>query len=132
MRPMRTLAIALLLFPLTSFAAAQPQLNLMPMPASLQPGAGQLSITQSFSVGVTGARDPSLDSEVQRFKDQLARQTAIPFRPKPGATPTLQIHADHTRQAVQKLGEDEAYELTVADSGAKLTAPTTLGVLRGL
>ena len=35
-------------------------------------------------------------------------------------------------QAVQKLGEDESYELTVTDSGAKLTAPTTLGVLRGL
>ena len=33
---------------------------------------------------------------------------------------------------VQKLGEDESYELTVTDSGAKLTAPTTLGVLRGL
>jgi len=102
------------------------------MPASLQPGAGQLSITQSFSVAVTGARDPSLDSEVQRFKDQLARQTGIPFRPKPGAPPTLQIHANLARQAVQKLGEDESYELTIADSGAKLTAPTTLGVLRGL
>ncbi len=33
---------------------------------------------------------------------------------------------------MQKLGEDESYELTVSDSGAKLTAPTTLGVLHGL
>jgi hexosaminidase len=33
---------------------------------------------------------------------------------------------------VQKLGEDESYELTIADSGAKLTAPTTLGILHGL
>ena len=113
-------------------AQSQPQLNLMPMPASVQPGTGQLAITQSFSVAVTGSRDASLDSEVQRFQLQLSRQTGIPFRPKSGATPTLEIHADHGREPVQKLGEDESYELTVADSGAKLTAPTTLGILRGL
>ena len=63
---------------------------------------------------------------------QLSRQTGIPFRPKAGAAATLQIHADHGRESVQKLGEDESYELTVADSGAKLTAPTALGAIRGL
>jgi len=104
----------------------------MPMPASVQAGSGQLPITQSFSVAVTGRHDASLDGAVQRFVSQLSRQTGIPFRPKPGAAPTLQIHADHSRQPVQKLGEDESYELTVTDSSAKLTAPTSLGVLRGL
>jgi hexosaminidase len=104
----------------------------MPMPANVQAGAGQLAINQSFSVAVAGNHDASLDSAIQRFVDQLSRQTGIPFRPKSGAAPTLQIHSDHGLQAVQKLGEDESYELTVADSGAKLTAPTTLGVLRGL
>ncbi len=102
------------------------------MPASVQAGTGQLPITQSFSVAVTGSQDALLDGEVQRFEEQLSRQTGIPFRAKAGATPTLQIHAEKGREAVQKLGEDESYELTVADSGAKLTAPTTLGVLRGL
>ena len=111
---------------------AQPQFNLMPMPASVQAGAGELAITQSFSVAVSGMRDASLDEEVQRFQAQLSRQTGIPFRPKSGAAPTLQIHADHGRQSAQKLGEDESYELTVADSGAKLTAPTSLGAMRGL
>jgi hexosaminidase len=119
---------------LVSFAAAQsqPQLNLMPMPASVQPGTGQLAITQSFSVAVTGFHDTALDREIRRFQTQLSRQTGIPFRPKPGAAPTLEIHADHGRQAVQKLGEDESYELTITDSAAKLTAPTPLGILHGL
>jgi len=102
------------------------------MPASVQQGAGQLAITQSFSVAVDGKHDASLDSGVQRFTAQLSRQTGIPFRPKPGAVSTLQVHADRGRETVQKLGEDESYELTVTDSGAKLTAPTSLGVLRGL
>jgi hexosaminidase len=119
---------------LVSFASAQSQLplNLMPMPASVQPGTRQLPIVQSFSVAVSGAHDASLDEEVQRFQAQLSRQTGIPFRPKPGAAPTLQIHADRGRQAVQKLGEDESYELTITDSGAKLTAPAALGIIRGL
>ncbi len=104
----------------------------MPLPASIQAGAGQLPITQSFSVAVSGSHDASLDSEVQRFVAQLSRQTGIPFRSKADAAPTLQIHADHGRQAVQKPGEDESYELIVADSGARLTASTTLGILRGL
>jgi hexosaminidase len=129
MRIVRPFIVAILA---SLVAAAQPQLNLMPMPASVQQGAGQLLITQSFSVAVTGSRDASLDEEVQRFQAQLSRQTGISFRPKPGAAPTLQVHADHGRQAVQKLGEDESYELNVSDSGAKLTAPTPLGILRGL
>ena len=104
----------------------------MPMPAGVQTGSGQLAITQTFSVAVTGTHDASLDSEVQRFVKQLSRQTGIPFRPKEGSAPTLQIHADKGREAVQKLGEDESYTLTVTDSVAQLNAPTVLGALRGL
>ncbi len=133
---MKTLQVmtGLILFFLASFVVAQsqPQLNLMPMPASVQQGTGQLAINQSFAIVVTGGHDAALDGAVQRFVDQLSRQTGIPFRPKPGAAPALQVHADQGLQPVQKLDEDESYELTVADSGAKITAPTTLGVLRGL
>jgi hexosaminidase len=131
---MRSLTVTSVFLISAVFAAAQdkPQLNLMPMPASVQQGSGQLEITQSFSVEVSGARDASVDGAAKRFTDRLSRATGIPFRPKPGSTPTLDIHADHGREAVQKLGEDESYELTVGNSGAKLTAPTSLGVLRGL
>jgi hexosaminidase len=117
-----------------SFAASQsqPQLNLMPMPASVQMGAGQLAITSTFSVSITGSHDAALEREVVRFQTQLSRQSGIPLRPKAGAAPTLTIHADHGRDAVQKLGEDESYSLTVTDSGAQLDAPTELGVIRGL
>jgi hexosaminidase len=131
---MRRILIVNVVFMLASFAAAQsqPQLNLIPMPASVQPGAGQLAITQSFSVAVTGSHDASLDREIQRFQTQLSRQTGIPFRPKPGAAATFEISASHGREAIEKFGEDESYELAVTDSGAKLTAPNPLGILRGL
>ena len=47
-------------------------------------------------------------------------------------SPTLSIHAVHGRERVQKLGEDESYELVISESGAKLTAPSPLGILHGL
>jgi hypothetical protein len=85
-------------------AQSQPQLNLMPLPATVQSGAGQLLIDQSFSVAVTGFHDASLDSGVRRFQAQLSKQTGIPFRPKAGATnASLQINVDHGREQVQKM-----------------------------
>jgi hexosaminidase len=132
---MRALLIvtAVLLLATVVAAQPQPQLNLMPMPSSVQPGTGQLLIDRSFSLTVTGFHDASLDHGVQRFAAQLTRQTGIPFRPTPGsANAMLQIHADHGREAAQKLGEDESYQLDITTSGAKLTAPTPLGVLCGL
>jgi hexosaminidase len=128
----QVLLVTIVFLSLFAVAQSQPQLNLMPMPASVQTGTGQLVITPSFSVAVTGSHDASLDSAVQRFVKQLSKQTGIPIRPKGGAAATLQIHADKGREAVQKLGEDEAYTLTVTDSGAQLNAPTPLGVLNGL
>jgi hexosaminidase len=131
---MRTLALTSLFFIFCGLALSQsqPQLSLMPMPASVQQGAGQLPITRSFSVNVNGTHDPALEAGVQRFVMQLSRQTGIPFRSKPGVAATLTVHADKPLEAVQRLGEDESYQLTVTDSGAQLTAPTTLGALHGM
>jgi hexosaminidase len=124
--------IAIVLCSLLASAQSQPLLNLMPLPASVQQGSGTLPVTQSFSVSVTGAHDPALESGVRRFVAQLSRQTGIPFRPKAGAAATLTVHTDKALEAVQKLGEDESYQLTVTDSGAQVTAPTTLGAIHGL
>ena len=132
MKNIVTLIVIVVLISFLASAQSPSQLNLMPMPASVQQGSGQLPITQSFSVEVTGTRDPSLDAAVQRFTKQLSAQTGIPFRPKTGSAATLTVHADHGLEPVQKLGEDESYQLTVTDSGAQLTAPTALGALHGL
>jgi len=104
----------------------------MPMPASVQAGAGQLPITNTFSVTVSGSRSASLDEEIQRFQAQLSRKTGIRLHPASGAAATLTIHAERGRETVQKLGEDESYQLEVTDSAAKLTAPNPLGILHGL
>ncbi len=132
MKNIITLVALVILVSLFASAQSQPQLNLMPMPASVQQGSGQLPILQSFSVTVTGTHDATLDAAVKRFTKQLSVQTGIPFRPKDGAPATLTVHADKGLEPVQKLGEDESYQLTISDSGAQLTAPTALGAMHGL
>ena len=131
---MRTLLLltTVLFVSVLSIAQSRPQLNLMPMPANVQQGTGQLQITESFSAAVTGMHEASLDSGLQRFTKQLSWITGIPFRANASGTATLEVRADHGREAIQKLGEDESYELTVTDSGAKISAPTPLGALYGL
>jgi hexosaminidase len=124
--------ISVLLLPMFALAQSSPQLNLMPMPASVQPGTGQLLITQSFSVAVTGTRDASLERGVERFLKQLSLQTGTPLLSKAGSASALTVRAERGRAPVQKLGEDESYELTVASTGATLNAPSPLGALRGL
>src|SRR5579864_2845200 len=119
---MRTLVLTSFVFVLTTFAAsqAQPQLNLMPLPASVQQGSGMLPVTQLFSVSVTGTHDPALEAGVRRFVAQLSGKTGIPFRPKAGATPTLTVHADKALEEIQKLGEDESYQLRSEEHTSEL------------
>jgi hexosaminidase len=131
---MRTSLIAVIAICLSSFAVAQPQpqLNLMPMPANVQSGAGQLAINQSFFVSATGYRNAALATSIDRFQQQLSEKTGIPFRRKPGVAPALEVHAGNGLDPVLKLGVDESYELTINESKATLTAPTWLGILHGL
>ncbi len=109
-------------------------LTLMPVPAKIQPGAGQLVIDQLFTVSVAGAKDSRLDSGVPRFLDQLSRQTGMPVNNlmADSAKAALVIHVASGGRKVQELGEDESYTLEVTSSRATLTAATPLGALHGL
>ena len=112
-----------------------PQLNLMPMPSTVQTGTGKLLIDPSFSVGITGQSDPLLARAVDRFLNDLRRQTGmLPLDMKVGdaANAALVVHAVGRANAFLELGEDESYSLVVTTSGAKIDAATTLGALHGL
>jgi hexosaminidase len=128
-----TLLIGGLITP-RSEAQVQRPLNLMPWPSSVQLGSGDLPINAGFSVAVSGHAEPVLDHAVQRFLQQLSRETGIPSLAKPvvAGKSTLTIHTDRANKEIQELGEDESYVLEVTADGAQLTAPTPLGALHGL
>src|SRR3984893_1198514 len=115
-------------------AQGQPPLHLMPAPARVEVGSGSLRVDSTFSVALEGHTEARLDRAVQRFKQQLGRQTGFPPLPKGSASSkaTLVVHTDHASKEIQELGEDESYVLEVTADGAKLKAPTPLGTLHGL
>src|SRR5271155_1383352 len=120
---------------IASAAIAHAALSLLPMPAQVTLGQGSLAINQSFRMVIAGYSEPRLVSAIERASRILSRQTGnppIPATLRDENGPTLSINCDHAGEPVQKLGEDESYQLIVDSHGAQLKAPNPLGVLRGI
>jgi len=116
-------------------AAAEPAPNLMPLPSNVQPGTGELVIDTSFTVSLAGSKDYRVQHAIERFLDNLRRQTGMPplyMKLTNSAQATLVVQADHASKEVQELGEDESYSLEINTRGARLRAVTPLGIMRGL
>src|SRR6185312_6327197 len=118
----------------TPRASQQPQLNLMPWPANIQTGSGQLVINSDFTIAISDSGDARVRGAAERFVHRLSQETGIPLRftPAKSGAATLTIRAEHNGKKIQELGEDESYVLDVNQAGAKLTAPNPLGVIHGL
>ena len=133
---MRTLQFLLSVFLFSFFAMAQmpSSLNLMPVPAKVQVGTGQLVVDQLFTAVSAGRKDARLDSGIARFLDQVSRQTGMTLNGQAAdaSNATLVIRAENAGRKVQELDEDESYTLEITASRATLTAPNALGALHGL
>jgi len=132
---MRLLSISLLLVVVSAAVIAQtnPDLDVMPIPAKVQMGSGQFLVDESFTIGITGAKDSRIEHAAERFMDRLARQTAIPLKTAiGGADAKLVLNALKADNNLLALGSDESYSLEVTSAGAKLTAANDLGILHGL
>lgn len=108
-------------------------LPIIPLPASVMPGQGEFAIDGQFTVGFKGYTEARLERARSRFLDVLIRETGIPFsREAAPANAKFEIEVKGPSEAIEKLGEDESYRLTVAPDGVKLTAANPLGALHGL
>jgi hexosaminidase len=111
------------------------QLNLMPVPASVQMQLARLPITSSFSVMIKSYTDDRLRGGVARMLRRLAGRTVLSFPAEPAAdesTASLVVQCERAGEAVPSLSENESYSLEVTDKQARLSAPTVVGALRGL
>jgi hexosaminidase len=117
-------------------ASASPALaaahDLMPAPLRLEWQPGQLVVDRRFTLGAVGTADPRIDAALARARRRL-ETSGLTLPPGPsGAKATLVVEATGSGKAVQEVGEDESYELTVTPKQARITAAHPLGVLRGL
>src|SRR6187431_362160 len=136
------LALALLLV-MSSSSMSQPtetalrnaRRNLMPVPSSVVWNDQRLPVTKNFKVAVQVQTDARLRDYISRVVRRLEGRTVIEM-PRDLATgvndATLVVETRSTGNAIPKLGDDESYELTISSTQAKLTAPTTVGAMRGL
>ncbi len=104
----------------------------MPWPAKLTLDPGELPITADFSVRATRFSDARLEAAMRRFASRLSLSTGIPLVTPRAVAPGLVIECSAPGPATPELGEDESYRLDIAPPGAKLTAATVTGALRGL
>ncbi len=111
-------------------------LDLMPVPASLTVGAGRFRVDEGLAIGgPAGARGRAFKAAA-RFMTRLAGRTGLFLKQDFLASQTAPAEGG-IRYAFDRTGalipnEDESYVLSVTEAGVSLTAPTDIGVLRGL
>jgi hexosaminidase len=115
---------------ISSVSAAGP--SLMPLPVTVRPATGKLTLDSTFKAALTGAPDARLDAAVGRFVTRLSGRTGIPMPGLKDATPKLRIECASAGNDYPTLGEDESYTLDVTSEGALLKAPARAGALHGL
>jgi len=109
--------------------------GLMPVPTSVNWRSGRLPLTKDFAVAFTGQTDDRLRSYAFRAMRRLEGRTVLDLSREFPSNPQsagLMIETRSTGNAVPKLGDDESYTLDISDRQARLTAPTTVGAMRGI
>lgn len=114
---------------------AQTELNLMPVPAQIQRGDGQMTVNVAFSVAVTGHPSALMDRAVQRFLERVRQRTgmtALDMRQSKLPPATLEVRVEQSGKDMPELGNDESYELEIKPTSAVLSAATAWGAMHGL
>jgi hexosaminidase len=128
----RTIAALLVCGSLALPALSNAADDLMPVPTRATWAEGRLAIDAHFTVASAGAADPRIDASLGRLLARLRAKTGLALAPAGAKGARLAVRAQAASAAVQALGEDESYTLSVTPRGAELKAPTSLGIIRGL
>ncbi|MGA7521665.1 MAG: family 20 glycosylhydrolase [Acidobacteriaceae bacterium] len=107
--------------------------TLMPQPAQLTAGSGELPIAAGFTIGSNRPDDARLNAAIQWTVRRLKMATGvvIPEAPVSGSA-SVAMTVDGPGEAVQGPDEDESYSLEVTPQGAHLHAATDVGAMHGL
>ena len=109
-------------------AHASPRPSLMPMPWKIAVNPGRLRIDSGFRVSAAGLPAAAVD----RFTARIFRQAGLSAIHLSTAKPALTVECRDRAPQWPTLGEDESYQLDVTPEGARLSASTPTGALRGM
>jgi hexosaminidase len=102
------------------------QWRVMPLPASIRPGQGRLTVPRDFGIAFDKASviEPRAERAIRRIRERLSSSGAGPS--------VFLVRIAGESRPVQSLEEDESYRLEINSSQALLTAPNGLGAMHGL
>jgi hexosaminidase len=110
--------------------------TLIPAPAHLTLGQGEMPIKQDFRVSLSGNADSRIAAATGQLLAHLAKRTGMLFSPTAQSsgfeTSKLVVECASPGEPIQQLSEDESYKLTITADRAVLSAPNPLGIIRGL
>jgi hexosaminidase len=110
-------------------------LNILPIPDSLTMGTGKMTIDNDFDVVLESRNNTIIEEAITRFLERLQKSTGIPLTSKAATNPEyaeFEIHCMGNDDKVQSVRTDESYTLEITEERARLSASSTIGVLRGL
>jgi len=116
---------------------ASPTLNLMPVPAQIELGAGSYTVGDEFTVSIDGdGATLRLHRGVGRMLRRLSDRSTLFFENHVfldlEGREDAEMKITAGRAGTLELGDDESYRLTVTEAGVELQAATDIGALRGL
>src|ERR1700722_8312547 len=108
----------------------------MPLPARVSQGQGEFLVDGQFGIAFEGFSEPRLFRARERFLETLFHETGIVFSREVAGTSNsgtarFLIQTAGPSAAIQQLGEDESYQLSVSSDGVRLKAANPLGVMHG-
>jgi hexosaminidase len=112
-------------------AVGTEQLSLMPVPLAVQTNGQLLPVGGGVKIHITKFDDAIIQRAAQRFQENLAKRTGLIDREN-AAHADLKIEVANADPNFGTLTTDEAYQLTVDQSGIVLKAHGQTGVIRGL
>ena len=111
-------------------------LNLMPIPQSVELKSGKFRVTENFTLGVTGHPADRIYGNANRFLGRLSGRTGLfvsqGFLNHQNTPKIGDLLISCKRPGQMTLGEDEAYSLTITKQTIRIEAPTDLGAIHGL
>ena len=129
----RVAVAAISIWSATAIAQTQFVNRLMPQPAELSPGQGELVLSSTFAVETPKVSDARLTDAIARAVGRVEMSAGLRHAGK-SVTPgtKLIVKVDRPGDAVQSIDEDENYSVTVTPAGAEIDAATDVGAMHGL
>lgn len=116
-------------------------LSLMPCPKQLIKGQGSFSLTKSPKLFISGMSEERRKSAIQRLTEQLKKIPNYNFQGftfiNDEALAEINVNIESNVQqskpdSLPKLGDDESYQLSIAQKGISIVAQSDFGALHGL